>query len=344
MIHSRFVSFSVGATLLLSVSGATATTLGDAAVPAFAAPASVTSVGIVPGAARAEVVIGFVGDVSVVDFALDNGRRIVVDLTGATLGIPSRLYDKVQRAGIANIRFAQFKPEVVRVVVELDAPRAYTVVRGDSDVRLGVDGPTDFEPWQVAQQGGRPTVTAVAVKPTTAEKPASAPALPPRSANNNPRIETPVDPVMNPQGRQATAQPRMNVSFMDADIRDVVVQFADFSGKTIVVGPSVTGTVRASIVDQPWDIALKKILDGYGLAAIEDSTGIITVDSYRNLAALAAVEPLVSKIITVNYAKADAMAATVRSLLGAGCGGSAAAGAPPPDAAGGAAGGAAGEA
>lgn len=99
----------------------------------------------------------------------------------------------------------------------------------------------------------------------------------------------------------------------------------------------MTGTVRVTIVDQPWNIALKKILDGYGLAAIEDSTGIITVDSYRNLAALAAVEPLTTRIIQVNYTKAEAMAATVRSLLGAGCGGAAggaAGGAVAPDAGG----------
>lgn len=342
------------AALLLGATGAPSAT-PPAAVSA-AAPGAVTALSVVPSTGRADVVIAVQGDIDVMDFALDGGRRVVVDIQNATLGIPSRMYDKVQRAGIANVRFAQFNPEVVRVVVELDSPREYTVVRGPGDVRVSVEGPAEFEPWQVQGQG-RAQVTGVVVQgPPAGQQPPAAGAqqasaqgrgLPPRnaSAGANPRI---LAPQVGPQGVQRGTQPRISVTFQDADIRDVVVQFAEHSGKTIVVGPAVTGTVRAQIVDQPWDIALKKILDGYGLAAIEDSTGIITVDSHRNLAALASVEPLYTRIIQVNYTKAETMANTVRSLLGAGCGGGGAAapaaggdpaagGAPPADAGGGAA-------
>ena len=31
------------------------------------------------------------------------------------------MYDKVSRAGITNVRLAQYKPDVVRLVLELDA-------------------------------------------------------------------------------------------------------------------------------------------------------------------------------------------------------------------------------
>ena len=34
------------------------------------------------------------------------------------------------------------------------------------------------------------------------------------------------------------------------------------------------------IVNQPWDVALNKVLAANGLQAVEDSTSIITVDSY----------------------------------------------------------------
>ena len=308
MMRPRFYAAVVSAMLLVSVNGATAAPPRTYAAAPLAA--AVTTLNVVPGSGRADVVIGIQGDVDVMDFAMDGGKRVVVDIKGATLGIRPRLYDMVQRAGIANVRFAQFMPEVVRVVVELDALREYTVVRGDNEVRLSVQGPSGFAPWS-AQRG------------TQGQQGQQGQGQP---------------PVVTDGATQGRAQqPRISVAFQDADIRDVVIQFADFSGKTIIVGPQVTGTVRATIVDQPWNIALKKILDGYGLAAIEDSTGIITVDSYRNLAALAAVEPLTTRIIQVNYTKAEAMAATVRSLLGAGCGGAAggaAGGAVAPDAGG----------
>ena len=330
MRRPRILAVCATAALLVSVTGATAAT--PPAIVDAAAPAAVTGLSIVPGTGSAEVVIGISGDVGVMDFALDGGKRIVVDIRGATLGIPARLYDNVQRAGIANVRFAQFSEEVVRVVLELDAVREYSVVRGASDIRVSVKGPSEFEPWNVLGQGqGR--VTSVAVKTPPAESASVRPATrPPVNGLTNPRIEMGV--ASAPAHGQAGGRRRISVSFQDADIRDVVVQFADHSGKTIVVGPSVTGTVRATIVNQPWDVALKSILDGYGLAATEDSTGIITVDSYDNLAKRASVEPLFTRVIQVNYTKADLMANTVRSLLGAGCGGGGAAGGPPAAAAG----------
>jgi type IV pilus assembly protein PilQ len=335
MRRPRILAVCASAALLVSVTGATAATppANVAAPGSLAAPAAVTGLSIVPRTGSAEVVIGISGDVGVMDFALDGGKRVVVDIRGATLGIPARLYDRVQRAGIANVRFAQFSEDVVRVVLELDAVREYSVVRGESDVRVTVQGPSEFAPWSVQgpAQGQQGRVTSMAVKTPPAESASTPAARPPVNGMTNPRIEMGGAPG-RPQG-QAGNKRRISVSFQDADIRDVVVQFADHSGKTIVVGPSVSGTVRATIVDQPWDVALKSILDGYGLAATEDSTGIITVDSYDNLAKRASVEPLFTRIIQVNYTRAEMMANTVRSLLGAGCGGGGGAAAAPPAAA-----------
>jgi type IV pilus assembly protein PilQ len=308
MNRSRIQISIVAAALIFGVTGATT-----------AAPtaASVTALSVLPGTGRAEVVIGVTGDVDVMDFALD--KRIVVDIKGATLGIKGQVYDKVQRAGISNVRYSQFSKEVVRVVLELESARQYTVVKGEKDIRVSIDGPSEFQPWSTVQgPQGRPTVTNVSVttNPTPEKKDATPPA---RNGNANPKIETFAAP--SSQGRAQGGMSRISIAFHDADIRDVVTAFADHSGKSIVVGPAVTGVVRTTIVDQPWDVALKSILDGYGLAAVEDSTGIIRVDSYANLAAMAAVEPMFSRIYQVNYTKADVMATTVRSLLGAGCGG-----------------------
>ncbi|MBX7119000.1 MAG: hypothetical protein K1X31_08380, partial [Gemmatimonadaceae bacterium] len=124
-------------------------------------------------------------------------------------------------------------------------------------------------------------------------------------------------------------QPRINVEFVDTPIREVIGFFSTFSGRTIITGSSVTGSVTANIPGQPWDIALSKILQANGLSAVEDSTGIITIDSYKNLAARVAAEPLVSRVVPVNYAKASELAVTLRQIIAA-CS-SGAAGAAPAD-------------
>jgi type IV pilus assembly protein PilQ len=114
--------------------------------------------------------------------------------------------------------------------------------------------------------------------------------------------------------------PRLTVTYQDADIRDVVAAFAAFSGRTIIVGREVTGNITAEIKDQPWDVALRALLRSQGLALSEDSAnGIITVDSYKNLASNRATEPVATRIIDINYAKADSLVPLVQTLLSREC-------------------------
>ena len=289
---------------------------------------SVTALSVVPGSGHADVVIAVEGpSIEIIDFTLENPRRIVVDLKGTTLGIPARLYDKVTRGGITNVRMAQWKPEIVRLVLDLDGPREYSVVRGEHDVRVSVNGPDDFAAWRIG--GARAAVVsdmsvmtsaaAASVTAAPAAPPAPVPAVqmdPP--ARSEPPARAAAPKASEPQQSQ---EPRISVDFQDTEIRDVIMSFSVFSGRTIVVGKGVAGLVTASIKDQPWDVALRSILQSQGLNAIEDATGIITVDSYLNIADRAKVEPLFTHVISVNYAKAETMATTVKSLLGAGCGG-----------------------
>jgi type IV pilus assembly protein PilQ len=278
---------------------------------------SVTALSVVPGSGHADVVIAVEGkSVEIIDFTLESPRRIVVDLKGATLGMPAPFYDNVSRGGITNIRMAQWKPEIVRVVLDLDGPRDYSVVRGEHDVRVAVNGPDAFAAWR-ADRAHAGAVGDLSVS-APAAPPVQTPVEPP--AANEPMPKAAVRKSAEPQQSQ---EPRISVDFEDTEIRDVITSFSVFSGRTIVVGKSVTGLVTASIKDQPWDVALRSILQSQGLNALEDATGIITVDSYQNIADRAKVEPLFTHVISVNYAKAETMANTVKSLLGAGCGGGA---------------------
>jgi type IV pilus assembly protein PilQ len=118
---------------------------------------------------------------------------------------------------------------------------------------------------------------------------------------------------------QGSQQPRITVTWQGANIKDVIAGFAERTGRTIVVGKEVEGTVDAEIKDQPWDVALKAILDAQGLAATEEASGIIVVDSYQNILERQANEPLTTQMVNVNYVSAASLAETVRELLSKDC-------------------------
>ena len=270
----------------------------DSTAAARPANGAVTALSVVPATGQAEVVIAINGAVQIQDFTLASPHRVVVDFSGAKLGMPPRMYDKIARGGITNIRIAQYRDDVVRVVVDLDGPRDYRVVRGANDVRVTISGAGErFSAWHSTSE---------------LTTPAYAPAA--RAASARPAAAT-TDRRPAPR-----PQPRITVTYQDADIRDVLAAFAAFSGRTIVVGKAVSGTITAEIRDQPWDVALRAILDAQALAAAEDRNGIITVDSYTNMLSRQATEPLRTQIVAVNYAKATSLVPTIQSLLSKDCG------------------------
>ena len=276
-----------------------------------ARPGAVTTLSVVPATGKAEVVIGVDNSVDVVDFTLTGPHRVVLDLSGATLGMPPHFYDKVARGGVVNVRVAQYRKDVVRVVIELDARREYQVARTEREVRVSVSGEgTEFAAWHAASGAPAATVTSVA---TTAEVLQVAPSVV-RKTTLEQKSNAPM------RAPQQSTQPRITVTYQDADIRDVLAAFAAFSGRTIVVGQNVGGTVTAEIRDQPWDVALQAILQANGLAAAEDpNTGIITVDSYQNILAKQSSEPLATQLVSVNYANAGSLVPTIQGLLSKDC-------------------------
>jgi type IV pilus assembly protein PilQ len=314
--------------------------------------ATVHSLSVVPSSGKTEVVIGVNAAVDVQDFTLDAPARVVVDLKGATLDMSRSTYDKVARGGITNIRYSQFRPNVVRVVIEMDAKHPYEVKRNDGEVRIAVTGgkTADYSSWS---SNKKPDYVAAPKQPAT--RPASTRAVAqasnvtsaPSPIQNTPKVvsqiesttsqieadyTTPVEPAATrtastydkpvalfSQAQQSQQAP-ITVTFQDTDIRDVIASFAAFSGRTIVVGKDVTGTVTAEIRNQPWDVALRAILQGQGLAASEDAlSGIITVDSYANILNRQASEPLLTQLISINYARATALVPTIGSLLQKDC-------------------------
>ena len=283
-----------------------------AAVPALppphAGPGDVTAVSVLPSPGRAEVMIDVQGAVRVSDFVLHDPARLVLDLVGAHLVAPTMQYDGIARAGIRGIRYSQFRPDVVRVVVELDAAQDYQVRQDSAGVHVAFAASQVFAAWSSdgARSAAAPLPAAI---PARAE---SAPAAPATRATPS-DVET---AVLQGQGaRSGSQQPRISVTFDRASIQEVIANFAAFSGRSIIVGKDISGTVTAEIKDQPWDLAFNAILAGQGLAATELPGGILRVDSRSNLAAQDSLEGLATTIVKVNYARASALSPSVQPML-----------------------------
>lgn len=302
--------------LLAGTAVAYAAPVRDAALTPRAA-GSVSALRIVPNAGKTEVIIAVDGEVDVTDFTLASPHRVVLDLRNAVLsGVPT-LYDKIARGGITNVRIAQFKADVVRLVLELDGPRGYQLAKGDGTLRIVIEGGDTFTAWS-SLTGGQPSAPA----PMNTETRASG-----RTSMANPLPGAMAPAATAPKARAVAApQPRLTVTYQEADIKEVISAFASFARRTIIVGKDVSGVVTAEIVDKPWDVALQAILKSQGLDAQEDSLGIITVDSYKNLLAKQAAEPLLTQMVPLNYANAGSIRTTITSLLSRDCSQAAASG------------------
>src|SRR5256886_806004 len=149
-------------------------TLGASPGMRRAAPrdGEVKAVSVLPAAGSVEVVIDLRGAVDIQDFTLANPARLVVDLQGARLVAPAVLYDGANRGGIKNIRYAQFRPGVVRVVIDLDVLKDYQIERRDGQVRvkIGTDR-TAFGAWSSLMVATLPPPPPPAPAPVAATAP-----------------------------------------------------------------------------------------------------------------------------------------------------------------------------
>src|SRR5258708_3216977 len=108
----------------------------------------VRGVSVMPATGKVEIVIDVQGAALIQDFTLSSPARLVIDLQGTRLTGPVALYDGKNRGGVRNIRYAQFKPDVVRVVIDLDALKDYQVERAAGQVRVRIGSErTAFAAW-----------------------------------------------------------------------------------------------------------------------------------------------------------------------------------------------------
>ncbi len=280
----------------------------------------VKAVSVLPTPGHVEVVIDLQGAVEVQDFTLASPARLVLDLQGARLVAPAALYDGQNRGGIKNVRYAQFRPGVVRVVIDLDVLKDYQVERRDGQVRvkIGADR-TAFAGWS-SLDAAAPPLRVAERGPGSEDRAAArrsggaAARVAPPSTSDNPMS---IDEYLAAHASEAAQSraPRITVTWDRADIQEVVAGFAAFSGRTIVVNKGITGQLSAEIKNQPWDLAFNAVLESQGLTANVLEGGILQVIDKKDLARADSTVPVETRLVRVNYAKAASLVPSVQSII-----------------------------
>jgi type IV pilus assembly protein PilQ len=272
--------------------------------PGAARDGEVRAVSLVPTSGRAQLVIQVQGDVQVSDLTLTDPNRIVLDITGATLGAgmdQSGGYDGVKRAGVLNVRVRQYTPDVVRVVLDVERLMPYRVERSSNAITVSFGAEQGFAAWN-----GTAVAAASELAVVTAPAPARAEPAPAGEEATLSRA----------MGRtQNRPIPRITVSWNNASIEEVVAGFQAVSGLSIIIGKGVKASVTAEIHDKPWTEAFYAILASQGLSMQEMPGGILRVDAPQNLAEIDSLEPVQTIVVRVNYARVGELSNSLKGVL-----------------------------
>lgn len=117
---------------------------------------------------------------------------------------------------------------------------------------------------------------------------------------------------------------RLSFNFQRISVRAALQVIADFTGLNFVTSDSVSGDLSLRLQDVPWDQALDTILQVKGLAKRQRGN-VVWVAPSEEIAAkerqaleaqnqVSDLEPLVSELIQINYAKASDIADILKSV------------------------------
>jgi type IV pilus assembly protein PilQ len=249
-------------------------------------PGAVQEVRIAQVGGETEIVVVTSGEVTFRDFALEEPPRLILDLSGAEVGLPNSSYDAIRRGGVMRIRSSWFRPGVLRLVFDMSEVSAYDVRVEAGQLRITFPNPgKEFEAWST----------------TTADVAAAV-----SSGQTIPAREV----------AQLQEEPsRITVSFDSASMLDVLAGFSEYAGVSIVPSSAAADmTVRGvDIRNQRWDVALDAILAAQGLGWRLQSEGILIVDKLEGLRTRDTLQTE-TRVFRINYAGADSVAKTLEQL------------------------------
>lgn len=281
-------------------------------------------VDIVSSTVEDETLIELVGNGSIGDytaFKLDNPPRLVVDIMEVGNLYPSTTVD-INTSLVKRLRLGQH-PDKVRFVFDVATPEVprYEIERKENKLVV------TFSPMVP------PAVAAEIEKPEIEIKKVEIPReVPPPQVKPQP---TPVKKVVPPAPPfEVTPEliavkkykgMKISLEFKDADIRDILRLIAEVSKLNIIVTDDVKGTMTIRMKNVPWDQALDVILqtNKLGMIRVGNVVRISPIDRLRKeeeerleyMEKTRKKEPLVTRLIPVNYASASELASRIKTLL-----------------------------
>ncbi len=298
---------------------------------AVAAPASVTDCELLVADGGVRVEVAADGDFEHRAFRVDDPPRFVLDVMGATRGAGAGTVsgDGEWLKSVRTSQYAVDPKPITRVVLDLVGDTPVRVERTATGLALvmGERRSTDAEARLRTTQ---------AAPSTDPERPAGMPPVVFEDAPDGLPAEPSPDHWTQQSSLGTIAEPprrdedgsyarTLSINMQNADIRTILRAIADFSGRNIISAPDVQGTVTVALTDVPWREALTVILRANGFGFVEEN-GILRVDTADRLRdeALAEkaaaqrskeLEPLVTRIVHIDYANAEEVSASVERML-----------------------------
>lgn len=226
----------------------------------------------------------------------EGGGRVIVNLSDPTVGIDIR-----EEAGEIIIDFINTK------------------LPDELEQRLDVvDFATPVQTVDVFQQG---RTSRIVITPSGRYQHLAYQAGNIFNLNVNPIIE---DPEQKKKDELGYSGERLSLNFQKISVRAALQVIADFTGLNFVTSDSVKGSLTLRLKDVPWDQALDIILQTRGLG-MRQTGNVVWVAPAKEIAAreraqlesaksTRELEPLISELIPLNYAKAQDIAKILKSI------------------------------
>jgi type IV pilus assembly protein PilQ len=255
------------------------------------------------------------------------GNRLVVDLADVVNGTKRKTM-MVGHPLIKRIRVGSQQPPQQRVRLVMDLPRLvpYAVETSGPQLLITLSeappaaGPQGTLRSMSGERDGRDGASQSAAVTLPEQVKVLEPVPSPLPAKTNQPAEGSL-----PELRGNYTGRRISLDFQEAEISSVLRLIADVSGLNMVVGEGVKAKVTLKLLNVPWDQALDLILKLNQLGQIREGN-IIWIDTLANIArqkeevtkakdATVRAEPLISRILYLNYAEPAKAIDVVKSNL-----------------------------
>lgn len=261
---------------------------------------------------KAEVTIKGGGQITCKDFKVAKPPMIIVDIANAVFKITNKNI-AVNQGLIKSIRSSQFKvkpQKSVRVAIDLTEMATYEIVKGENQVTVKIDQPS--------QSAAAPAPAVVeAPAPAVVEAPAVVAAPAPAAA------EAPAEEPAASESAEETApvagqkEQTISLDFKDADIRDVLKILSVKSGINMVYGEDVKGSVTIHLDKVSFQDALNIILRLTGLSYDYIAPNVMRIATPATVKAEQSLGVTQTGVFGVNYAKASELTPLLSTLMSA---------------------------